>query len=780
MENKSRNVKSLGRSAILGSFYDGFTDKIMNISLFKSKLPEKVINVFDTDNLYYEFTINNSYEEKFKNLKIEAELKLSILSGLFTLEGSGKYLSDEKSSYKSVKGSIIYELKTKKENFHLSSEDLKEYISYSSLEIKDATHIISGIQWGANVYCSFEYENREYEEKKKIEGRLQACLNKMSIQISGNANVNYSEEEKKLQNNLHIKFISDVVVANKELPQTYDKVLEYIREIPNHLKNINDGKGIQLEYELLPISFVETLFGLNLQVNNVIVSIEKRIIESIQTQMDSFLEAKQKFNDFKNEIFNNKMYFSSKELAILNAKDSEIKMKDSELKEALANKLVTIRSGKSNVSDLEDILKDFLESDSSSNAIDSFINDHFYMKTKVDDIITLKNYGIEHITRNTSPRNIVLQNNKKKIYILYYTTHLKTEKQDTDWKNNYEFFKKLKREKSSNTNRLFFLCDIELHSELKNINKKIVIHYYHNDKVVSEDFYEKEKEKLQLAYAKSDKIDVNLPKPNHTCLLSLKCPLWNNDEGCSDEELNWKCPKCFTNYEYGYDEIFYCNCGGAKYDTFLFKCSDSFHSDHFEPYPKDQLKKILDDLKKNRKDYNLLLLGETGVGKSTLINSLFYYLNFGSLDEAMQKDLKCIVPTKFQFMGQEITGGKEDPNENLKNDGGSATQYPNSHVFTFGGNKLLRIIDTPGIGDTRGLDKDRKNIDNILKYISNFDHLNGICIMLKPNNSRLNISLRYCMKELLTHLHKEARNNILFLYTNSRGTFYQPGNSFIQ
>lgn len=46
---------------------------------------------------------------------------------------------------------------------------------------------------------------------------------------------------------------------------------------------------------------------------------------------------------------------------------------------------------------------------------------------------------------------------------------------------------------------------------------------------------------------------------------------------------------------------------------------------------------------------------------------------------------------------------------------------------------------------------------------------------MKPNESKLTLSFRYCLNELLTHLHVSASRNILFCFTNARQTLYQPG-----
>lgn len=93
------------------------------------------------------------------------------------------------------------------------------------------------------------------------------------------------------------------------------------------------------------------------------------------------------------------------------------------------------------------------------------------------------------------------------------------------------------------------------------------------------------------------------------------------------------------------------------------------------------------------------------------------------------------------------------------------------------GDVTLKIIDTPGIADCRGVDADLLNLKYLLKFLSNYKELNAICVLLKPNNAKIGIVFKYSILELLTHLNKSASDNILFLFTNSRGTFYKPGDT---
>ncbi|CAF3453911.1 unnamed protein product [Rotaria socialis] len=179
-------------------------------------------------------------------------------------------------------------------------------------------------------------------------------------------------------------------------------------------------------------------------------------------------------------------------------------------------------------------------------------------------------------------------------------------------------------------------------------------------------------------------------------------------------------------------------------------------------------------------DINILLLGETGVGKTTFINGFVNCLFYNTLDDALKGDLKVLIPSVFAVADSEtyqsihVTVGTLNKNENSENNGQSSTQLCRSYLFQIG-DRVIRLIDGPGVGDTRGMDHEARNFEHILSYVSNYEHLNGICILLKPAETRLTIFFRYCIKELLRHLHVNAKDNIMFVFTNSRATFYRPG-----
>ena len=147
----------------------------------------------------------------------------------------------------------------------------------------------------------------------------------------------------------------------------------------------------------------------------------------------------------------------------------------------------------------------------------------------------------------------------------------------------------------------------------------------------------------------------------------------------------------------------------------------------------------------------------------------------------------CSIPVSFMmtigdnFEERIVKFGEIDSsnNEDFDHPGQSVTQHCKSYVFNLNRNdgKKLRIIDTPGFGDTRGLDQDDLNMQHILEYINNLTHLNAICFLLKPNASRLNIFFRSCLTQLFDFLGPNIRKNIIFCFTNARSTFYAPGDT---
>ncbi|XP_022906373.2 uncharacterized protein [Onthophagus taurus] len=168
----------------------------------------------------------------------------------------------------------------------------------------------------------------------------------------------------------------------------------------------------------------------------------------------------------------------------------------------------------------------------------------------------------------------------------------------------------------------------------------------------------------------------------------------------------------------------------------------------------------------------ILLLGQTGVGKSTLVNMFGNYFSEKSVHQIAKGRCNVLVPTKFNLYKDDnsmetIEVGKSE--FEIPGTGQSATQKP--FIYTFNDEEhgiILEVIDTPGVGDTRGLDYDTMNSEMTLSLISELPSIDGICILLKPDVTRLTPEFEVCLKQIFEQLDKNIIKNTVFLYTHGR------------
>lgn len=93
------------------------------------------------------------------------------------------------------------------------------------------------------------------------------------------------------------------------------------------------------------------------------------------------------------------------------------------------------------------------------------------------------------------------------------------------------------------------------------------------------------------------------------------------------------------------------------------------------------------------------------------------------------------------------------------------------------GNRLtytLNIIDTPGFGDTRGIDRDQHTIDHIRQLFSETGakgilFLDAVCFVVKAPDARITVHQRYIFSLIMSLFGKDIESNICTLITFGDG-----------
>ncbi|KAJ9455665.1 Dual specificity protein kinase shkE [Diplonema papillatum] len=147
----------------------------------------------------------------------------------------------------------------------------------------------------------------------------------------------------------------------------------------------------------------------------------------------------------------------------------------------------------------------------------------------------------------------------------------------------------------------------------------------------------------------------------------------------------------------------------------------------------------------------ILLLGETGSGKSTLVNAMFNYA----------LGVEYNTPVRYRIVKNEANGASQ-----------AESQTPEVKVYRVWCDEIgatLRIIDTPGFGDTRGLERDEKITDHIKDALERESKIHAVCFVAAASRPRLTMTQQYIISKVLGCFGINARDHIYVLATFADG-----------
>lgn len=819
---------AIGPAAALGRLYNATYDTVLSRSIFTADIPEEAIQSLPVPWSNYELCMSDTLEEKFSKLKITADLSASFLGGLLTVSGSGNYLSQNKTSALVQQASTICNITTVDETLRIANSKLRPILDLDALEHKEATHVVVGVRWGARSVVTVKSSKASTDELLNFDGSLgvgrgqsgkplmsrgkeigstrqpglqvdgpekregkcepssfggkRASLTSLIKSICHAHTGGGFESDNRLEevaSSFEFKVSADVVMDGA-MPTTYRDVCKFITSMPEAMQKANKGKGVPLSYQIVPIAEIARELKQPVTLKNIVRDLDEDCLLGWIDYFDRASTVKQQLNDYYDLVSQHKHCVPAKHIASAKSYTAKAISQEKISKRSFGAGLLAVRSGYDDMQALRVLLAD---QETEETAPEAALTITFEYVDKIKLVKQLKLLGAIYMGNNTSAlQTLYITADAKDLYVLYYNEATRSM---PEFLSTYGRLMDLLRNKNDSYLVIVVDCDVGSQRPLN----KALIQQVRGHEVIVEDVVQ---EYLELA----DKnlmcciVMGNLERPitfNPPAgrrIVRIKCP---GPHCFANNVMEWTCPTCRELVCFGFtDDYFYCDCGRYTVPDATFKCMSNKHGTLYEQYKDTEaLRPVLKALDPFE-EYNILILGETGVGKSTFINAFVNYMKFGSLDDALadKGPLQFAIPSEFSFDERRderdetfhVTVGRADEFEQFSRNGQSATQRSVTYRFELDG-KRFSLIDTPGIGDTRGVARDHENVKDILNTLESVDKIHTVLLLLKPNSARLGPVFDFCVTELLSHLHKETSKNIVFGCTNARNTNFSFGDT---
>jgi len=164
----------------------------------------------------------------------------------------------------------------------------------------------------------------------------------------------------------------------------------------------------------------------------------------------------------------------------------------------------------------------------------------------------------------------------------------------------------------------------------------------------------------------------------------------------------------------------------------------------------------------SRKCRTVLLMGETGIGKSTFVNYVANYFLGGNLDS-----LKVAIPNRL-YRTSNVAGVERHSETNL--DDVTVSQTRHCTTYSFHKHQAeFRCIDTPGLSCTSNSatnHADDESISAILTAANQAGELHAIILIINGTAARLTVNVQNALQRISGNCPDVLLNNIIVVFTN--------------
>ncbi|KAJ3595643.1 hypothetical protein NHX12_004946 [Muraenolepis orangiensis] len=807
---RTLELAALGRPFSLGMLYDCRNDSLIPaLTLWDREDLEK--DAFETlqPNSSFDIVASDSIEDKSNALNVEASLKASFLCGLIEVEGAAKYLSDCKTSRNQARVTLQYKNTTKLQQLSMNHIGRGNVKHPDVFESGKATHVVTGILYGSHAFFVLDREVSEKENRQEIEGNLQVLIKKMTfLNIKGEGALKMEDADIAKVDKFSCRFHGDFHLERH--PVSFQEAIEVYQSLPTLLGS--DGKNtVPQKVWLMPLKNLDSAAA------QLVRQISDTLIRNAQNVLEDLGELERRCKDAEKWPIHQQFPQIKKKVKTFKGLVSQFKL---EFQKTMARKLPSIRGGGEEEGTLANILKSVQSSP--FNSID--LNEWMDCKETENKIIRSLVDNMLHMTMVTSRSTLQFEihSGDATHTVSFVFTSLETPepylsalsnyldeankpdyvpcKYDVDkeqWFFSDDEMDKVQQEiklfkdfaEANRENRSIRFLTAALRDDEK---KGAIVRLYTDGFLVNDNFEPPSKPAMITCGITHNSVTLNISPPRFGLAAVINYAVevyiddvWLQHMECqagdvtvsglkSDEEYRFRCramcavglgPACEASaliktlspvppekQQVQLAEFIKSSSKLIKSGSpSVFKLSlekSYFGIDGFKSYTFGK-----HSVKRNR---TIMLLGATGSGKTTLINGMINYIL--GIDWKDSFRFKLIDESQSKSQAQSQTS--------------HVTAYKVNYQDGFRVPYSLTIVDTPGFGDTRGIDRDREITEQIRRLFTSANgvsEIDAICFVTQASQSKLIAAQKCVFDSVLSIFGKDMAENICMLVTFADG-----------
>lgn len=244
-----------GRPAQLAQLYDARCESLLlGPSLWKQDTCERSFRTAPNCETKTNITSEDSFYRQARTGGFVGEQKLSFLSELIGgVEGSAKFFTDQAKTTKKGRVVMRFSCKTRHESLLIDDLSLHNIACSQHLINNLATHVVVGVDYGADAYFVFNCLAASDAKKKELSGLLKAKLNEHVANLSGEVSSKWSKDDETLAKNFSCKFYGDFILPKE--PVCVKSALKPCAMLPTFLGSDNKLAVPQTLY-FMPLSYL--------------------------------------------------------------------------------------------------------------------------------------------------------------------------------------------------------------------------------------------------------------------------------------------------------------------------------------------------------------------------------------------------------------------------------------------------------------------------------------------------------------------------------------------